>query len=566
MTHILAMLRPCFHIVSALLLALFLAGCATSPQATAPSLDEKSEAESAKAPKAGQGTPRIERQKLSIEQPGAPAVSEAERPAPAPAPAAMDMAIVPTDAMRQADSSTIVEETVETDQLAAKNLSLGDTLQRRVSPGSPRAPLASNVVPLKKSTKAARSTAGEKMPPPKAKQQASALSFGSVDEVWVFQRPATTGLGLGRGQKAPLLTATTPNNSIPTPLRLLNTTVRAHVVEQFSKVEHRHVFANPFTEPIELSYAFPLPADAAVTHFLMQIGTRTIRGIIRPREDAAVIYRAAKEQGYTAALLSQDADRLFRQRVANVQPGTEVSIQMNYLHRLAKNDGRYHLIIPIQESLNTDIHVEVASSQAILSVDNPAQEIVTESAGPGMMTARLASSQPPFKGDFHLRIRLEEKERSSVLYRDEQQFLAVVHLPAGTVLTNTVKHVALDWQGQQVRDVLLPPHAELVPGQSMLITGRCEGKTPNHVRLSGVASGKNADYFIPLTEPHANRQIDSLSQIIACQRLHHLNEHQRTAPTAHTIQQLTDLSVAEQVLCPGTALLIVDSASPIDRE
>ena len=56
-------------------------------------------------------------------------------------------------------------------------------------------------------------------------------------------------------------------------------------------------YHNPFDGKIEAVYVFPLPQNAAVSEFVMVIGERRIRGIVRDRKEAEEIYEAAKTQG-----------------------------------------------------------------------------------------------------------------------------------------------------------------------------------------------------------------------------------------------------------------------------
>ena len=71
-----------------------------------------------------------------------------------------------------------------------------------------------------------------------------------------------------------------------------------------AKVTVAQQYVNPFEQKIEATYVFPLPQNAAVTDFLMKIGERVIRGLIREREEARRMYKEAKSQGYVAALLT----------------------------------------------------------------------------------------------------------------------------------------------------------------------------------------------------------------------------------------------------------------------
>ena len=56
-------------------------------------------------------------------------------------------------------------------------------------------------------------------------------------------------------------------------------------------------FQNPYGEKIEAVYVFPLPHNAAVNEFVMTIGERHIRGIIRERQEAEQIYHEAAPAG-----------------------------------------------------------------------------------------------------------------------------------------------------------------------------------------------------------------------------------------------------------------------------
>src|SRR5512138_3196478 len=58
-------------------------------------------------------------------------------------------------------------------------------------------------------------------------------------------------------------------------------------------------YSNPYSEPLEVQYTLPLPADGAVTGYTIRLGQRVIRGEIRKREEAAKEYREALLEGRT---------------------------------------------------------------------------------------------------------------------------------------------------------------------------------------------------------------------------------------------------------------------------
>ena len=130
------------------------------------------------------------------------------------------------------------------------------------------------------------------------------------------------------------------------PLPLQHTAVDAAIAGHISTVRVKQQFTNPFDTKIEAVYVFPLPEQAAVTEFLMVIGERTIRGILREKAEAEAIYRAARDQGYRASLLVQHRPNIFEQKVANIEPGKAIDVDITYFHTLAYKDGWYSFVFP----------------------------------------------------------------------------------------------------------------------------------------------------------------------------------------------------------------------------
>ncbi|HVY62813.1 MAG TPA: VIT domain-containing protein [Planctomycetota bacterium] len=128
---------------------------------------------------------------------------------------------------------------------------------------------------------------------------------------------------------------------------LEHTDVAAEVAGFLASTRVTQTFGNPFQAPIEAVYVFPLPETAAVNDFLMAIGPRRIRGVVRPRAEAERIYAEARAQGYTASLLTEERANIFTQSVANIAPGSEVKIEITYFHTLRYERGEYTYVFPM---------------------------------------------------------------------------------------------------------------------------------------------------------------------------------------------------------------------------
>jgi Ca-activated chloride channel family protein len=131
------------------------------------------------------------------------------------------------------------------------------------------------------------------------------------------------------------------------PLPLKHTDVRATVSGHIGSVRVMQQFHNPYDGKIEALYVFPLPENAAINEFVMTIGTRKIRGVIREREEAEKIYAEAKSQGHVASLLTQERPNVFTQAVANIEPGHQIDVAIRYFHTLRQEDGWYEFVFPM---------------------------------------------------------------------------------------------------------------------------------------------------------------------------------------------------------------------------
>ncbi len=94
-------------------------------------------------------------------------------------------------------------------------------------------------------------------------------------------------------------------------------------------------YRNPYAEPLEVVYTLPLPADGAVIGYTMRLGERVIRGEVRPREEAKEAYEKAMFEGRSAALLEQDRDDTFTQRLGSLPAGQHAEITIEVMHPLA---------------------------------------------------------------------------------------------------------------------------------------------------------------------------------------------------------------------------------------
>ncbi len=180
-----------------------------------------------------------------------------------------------------------------------------------------------------------------------ASQGESALPrLAAGEELWIIADAARGGEP-SAGEEPQRLETRLIGHTETVPLPLTHTDVRADVSGTIASVSVTQRYENPYTQTIEAVYVFPLPENAAVKEFVMRVGTRRIRSIVRKREDAERLYGEAKRQGYVAALLTEERPNVFRQAVANIEPRQGIDIDITYFHTVRYDSGEFEWVFPM---------------------------------------------------------------------------------------------------------------------------------------------------------------------------------------------------------------------------
>jgi len=219
-------------------------------------------------------------------------------------------------------------------------------------------------------------------------------------------------------------------------------------------------FRNPYSHPIEAIYLFPLPTGAAVSDMAIRHGGRTIRGIIRRRDEARAVYERARKRGQLAALLDQQRPNLFTQSVANLAAGAAVEVELRYVDTLAQRDGGYELVFPmvapprylpgaardaavqppvlpaeVRSSHDIDVAVEVDAGVPIRGMTSPSHAVIDrrDPVAPARAAVRLHPRDSIPNRDFVLRWQVagEQPQLALLAHRsgDTGQFLMVAQPP-----------------------------------------------------------------------------------------------------------------------------------------
>jgi Ca-activated chloride channel family protein len=131
--------------------------------------------------------------------------------------------------------------------------------------------------------------------------------------------------------------------SVPT----LGTRVEISVTGPQARTRVSQRFRNPGPNWAEGIYVFPLPDDAAVDHMRIRTADQVIEGLIQEKEEARKTYERAKAEGRRASLVEQERPNVFTTNVANIAPGSEVTIEIEYQQSVQLDAGESSLRFPM---------------------------------------------------------------------------------------------------------------------------------------------------------------------------------------------------------------------------
>ncbi len=238
----------------------------------------------------------------------------------------------------------------------------------------------------------------------------------------------------------------------------LDSDVQMVISGLIANVKYKQGFENRTNGWMEGIYSFPLPDNAAITSLEIQVGERVIKGQIKEKSTAKKIYDNAAQSGQVASLVSQQRANFFTTRIANIGPGEQIRISLDYVQTLELADDRYSVRLPTTFTprysnsnvadagqisppqidataqytpiLNLDIAIN--SQSPLTSVESPSHAIATENLN-NKTVIQLAETTP-MNSDFILRWSTLSENKPAIntfteVVDDELYSLSVINPP-----------------------------------------------------------------------------------------------------------------------------------------
>ena len=105
-------------------------------------------------------------------------------------------------------------------------------------------------------------------------------------------------------------------------------------------------YRNPGATHVEAVYTFPLPMDAVLLQFELELGDRRMAGAVIAKSDAEERYENAIAAGDAAVRLEQSQPGLYTANVGNLAPGETATVRFRYGLLLRWNGDVVRLMMP----------------------------------------------------------------------------------------------------------------------------------------------------------------------------------------------------------------------------
>jgi len=157
--------------------------------------------------------------------------------------------------------------------------------------------------------------------------------------------------------------------------------VQVAITDQVATTRVDQVFLNEADFPVEGTYIFPLPEEAAISRFDMWVDGQRLEGKVLDRDEARHIYEEIVRERKDPALLEYVGRDAFQARIFPIPPHGERRVQIEYQEVLPMDQGLVRYIYPLNtekfsarplEEVSVSVELEsVAPLRAIYSPSHP---------------------------------------------------------------------------------------------------------------------------------------------------------------------------------------------------
>ena len=168
----------------------------------------------------------------------------------------------------------------------------------------------------------------------------------------------------------------------PYPLEVVyhhvNVTINGNVAETYIDQE----FYNPSNNMLEGYYIFPIPKDAVINKFSMEINGQMVNAELLDANKARQIYEDIVRQIKDPALLEYTGQGIFKVRIFPIEPRSKKKVNISYREVLNSDSGMYEYVYPLNTEKfsakpvkNVSVKVDLKTNNKIKTIYSPTHSV-----------------------------------------------------------------------------------------------------------------------------------------------------------------------------------------------
>ena len=168
----------------------------------------------------------------------------------------------------------------------------------------------------------------------------------------------------------------------PYPLEVLyhhvNVKINGNIAETFIDQE----FHNPSDIMLEGYYIFPIPKDAVINKFSMEINGQMVNAELLDATKARQIYEDIVRQIKDPALLEYSGQGIFKVRIFPIEPQSKKKVKISYREVLNSDNGMYEYVYPLNTEKfsakpvkSVSVKVELKMNKEVKNIYSPTHSV-----------------------------------------------------------------------------------------------------------------------------------------------------------------------------------------------
>ncbi|GAB4327814.1 MAG: hypothetical protein Kow0074_23320 [Candidatus Zixiibacteriota bacterium] len=207
-------------------------------------------------------------------------------------------------------------------------------------------------------------------------------------------------------------------------LTLSREVIDATLTDRAAEVTVTFTYHNNSPFVLEGTYLFPLPPEAAVDKFSLEVDGEEIDAELLDVDAARRTYESIVRQIKDPALLEYVDRQLLRARIFPINPASDATIRLYYTHPLVADFGTTDFAFPFAieqwaEDSRVELSINIETQNALKSVTSPTHDVDVQRDGVHRATISAPENWRPAQDDLHVLCTYDTRDLSA-------QFLTTV--------------------------------------------------------------------------------------------------------------------------------------------